>query len=261
MNKILLSFVSGMVLLFQCGAQDWALAKLEKSPRHGEWVTLKGQGRDLKCFVVYPEVKNKAAAVLVIHEIFGLTDWVRTVCDRLAEAGYIAIAPDFLSGQTFSGVDEARKAIGGLKPEGVAADLNAAADYAKKLPAGNGNLAVAGFCWGGGQAFSYAQKRNDLKAVFVFYGTGPDKAEDAAKIAAPVYGFYAENDARISATLPATEAAMKEAGKVFDPKIYAGAGHGFMRAGEEPGALEANRKARDEAWERWKSEMLKLLKS
>lgn len=258
MNRILLSFVLGMAVLFQCGAQDWAKAKLEKSPRHGEWVTLKSQERDLKCFVVYPEVKEKATVVLVIHEIFGLTDWARSVCDDLAAAGYIAIAPDFLSGQVFAGVDEARKAIGGLKPEGITADLNAAADYAKKLPAANGKLAVAGFCWGGGQAFTYAGIRPDLSATFVFYGEGPDDSAQAAKISAPVFGFYAENDARISATLPATEAAMKETGKVFDPKIYAGAGHGFMRAGEEPGASEANRKARDEAWVRLKSEMLKL---
>ena len=131
------------------------------------------------------------------------------------------------------------------------ADLNASADYALKQPSSNGKLFVAGFCWGGGQSFRFATNRPDLKAAFVFYG--PPPADDSlSHIKAPVYGFYAGNDARIGATLPDTREQMKAAGKTFAPVTYEGAGHGFMRAGEAPNASDANSKARADAWERWK---------
>jgi carboxymethylenebutenolidase len=246
-------------------AQDWAKARLEKSPRHGEWVKVKSGDREVQSFVVYPEVKDKAPAVVVIHEIFGLTDWVRGVADQLAEAGYIAIAPDLLSGagpkgggtDTFKG-EEVRKAIMSLPPDQVTADLTAAVEYVSKLPACNGKVTVGGFCWGGGQAFRFATNNKAIKAAFVFYGTGPETAEDAGRIAAPVYGFYGGNDARVNATVPKTVELMKKAGKTYEPKTYEGAGHGFMRAGEDPAGNEANKKARDEAWARWK-ELLKKL--
>jgi carboxymethylenebutenolidase len=248
------------------GAQDWAKAKLEKSTRHQEFVKVKHDGREVQCFVVYPEVKNKAAAVLVIHEIFGLSDWARLLADELAEAGYIAIAPDLLSGAgpkgggtaELGGQSEVMRAIQSLPPEQVTADLNAAADYVKKLPACNGKLAVCGFCWGGGQSFRYATNNAQLKAAFVFYGPGPDKTEDVARIKAPVYGFYAGNDGRIGATLPATTELMKKEGKSYDPKTYDGAGHGFMRGGDDPGGREGDKKAREDSWKRMK-ELLKKL--
>jgi carboxymethylenebutenolidase len=240
-------------------AQDWARERVEKSPRHREWVSVKHGNRSVETFVVYPESKAKTPVVLVIHEIFGHTDWVQDLADQLAEAGYIAVAPDLLSGMGPNGgrtpdfpKGGATEAVSHLNPEQVTADLNAAADYALKIPAANGKLFVTGFCWGGGQSFRFATNRADLAAAFVFYGPPPDK--DAMKrIQAPVYGFYAGNDARIDATLPAAREQMKAAGKKYDPVVYKGAGHGFMRAGEAPDANEANRKARAEAWERWKS--------
>jgi carboxymethylenebutenolidase len=255
-----------------CGAQDWARQKLEKSPRHREWVTISARatpswsathsgehgGRALETFVVYPEVKGKAPVILIIHEIFGMTDWVQEVADEFAEAGYIAIAPDLLSGMSPSGkgtstfpAGEATKAVSGLDADQTTADLNAVADYARKIQSAGDRLYVVGFCWGGGQSFRFATNRPDLAAAFVFYGP-PPAVEAMARIQAPVYGFYGENDARISATIPATEKAMKEAGKKYDPVIYPGAGHGFMRAGEAPEATEANAKARAEAWTRLK---------
>jgi carboxymethylenebutenolidase len=246
-----------MFFALPAAGQDWARAVLEKSPRHAEWVQLKHGDRTVSAFVVYPEVKNKAAAVVVIHEIFGLTDWARSVADQLAADGYIAIAPDLLSGMgpkggktgDFANVDAVREAISKLDPDQVTADLNAAADYVKNLPAANGKLAVAGFCWGGGQSFRFATNRKDLSAAFVFYGAPP---KDMSSISAPVYGFYAGNDARIDATIPDTQEAMKKAGKKYDVVTYEGAGHGFMRAGEDPGnTVEANTKARGEAWGRW----------
>jgi carboxymethylenebutenolidase len=238
-------------------AQDWAKARLNDSPRHGEWVDYKSGDRPLKAFVVYPERKEKAPVVIVIHEIFGLTDWVRGVCDQLAENGVIAIAPDLLTGQTFSDVDGARKAISALPKEQVAADLNATADYGLKLPAANGTLAVCGFCWGGGWTVNYATMNPNLKAAYSFYGPLPEDLAQYAKIACPVYGFYGEKDERVDAGIPKAEEAMKAAGKKYEPVIYKGAGHGFMRDGEAPQSTdanhEANKKACDDAWTRWKT--------
>ena len=239
-------------------AQDWAKPRLGNSPRHGEWVEYKSGDRPLKAFVVYPERKEKAPVVIVIHEIFGLTDWVRGVCDQLAEAGVIAIAPDMLTGQTFADVDSARKAISGLSKEQVIADLNATAEYAAKIPAGNGTLAVSGFCWGGGWTFGYAAVNPKLKAAYSFYGPALNDPGEIATVACPVYGFYAENDERVNATIPKAVELMKAAGKTFEPVTYAGAGHGFMRAGEAPDASPENKKAREDAWARWKA-LLKQL--
>ena len=261
--KIACALLISFCLVRSAGAQDWAKAKLEKSPRHGEWVDVKHGDRTVHTFVVYPEVKDKAPVVLVIHEIFGLTDWARGVADDLAARGYIAVAPDLLSGfgpggggtSAFAGVDAARGAVGKLDANGVTADLDAVADYAKKLPAASGVLAVAGFCWGGSQSFRFATSRKDLAAAFVFYGTGPDQV---ASITAPVYGFYAENDARVGATVPGSAAAMKTAGKTFDPVTYKGAGHGFMRAGEDPAGTKENKQAHDDAWKRWEDILKKM---
>jgi carboxymethylenebutenolidase len=240
-------------------AQDWARARLEKSSRHREWVTVKHDGRTVETFVVYPESKDKQPVVLVIHEIFGMTDWVQDLADQVAEAGYIAVAPDLLSGMAPNGgrssdfpEGKSVEAVGNLNADQVTADLNAAADYALKLPASSGKLFVAGFCWGGGQTFRFATNRADLAAAFVFYGPPPDK-DAMARIRAPVYGFYAGNDARIGATVPDAIQQMKATGKTFQPVTYDGAGHGFMRAGEALDASDANRKARTDAWTRWKA--------
>ncbi|HCP90909.1 MAG TPA: carboxymethylenebutenolidase [Spartobacteria bacterium] len=239
-------------------AQDWAKERLNKSPRHGEWVDIKSGDRTIKAFVVYPESKKKTPVVLVIHEIFGLTDWVRGLCDQLAENGVIAIAPDLLSGQTFSDIDGARKEISALSNEQIKTDLDATADYALKIPACNGTLSVCGFCWGGGVTFAYANDNSKLKAAYSFYGSAPDDPSKVANIPCPVYGFYAENDERVNATIPKAEDLMKKAGKKYEPVIYKGAAHGFMREGEMPDANEANKKARDDAWARWKT-LLKQL--
>jgi carboxymethylenebutenolidase len=240
-------------------AQDWARANLEKSPRHREWVTVKYNGRSVETFVAYPEVKDKAPVLLIIHEIFGLTDWAQELADEVAAAGYIAVAPDLLSAMAPNGgrtsdfaEGKAMEAVGHLNPDQVTADLNAVADYALKIPAANGKLFVAGFCWGGGQSFRFATNRSDLAAAFVFYGPPPDK-DAMIRIKAPVYAFYAGNDSRIDATIPDARDQMKAAGKTFEPVTYDGAGHGFMRAGEAPDANDANRKARTDAWVRWKS--------
>ena len=257
-------FVSLLVTTSQ--AQDWAKARLEKSPRHQEWVKIKHGQREVQSFIVYPEVKDKATAVVVIHEIFGLSDWVRDVADQLAEAGYIAIAPDLLSGAApngggtaeLGGSDNVRKVISTLPPDQITADLNSVAEYVAKLPACNGKVSVCGFCWGGGQTFRFATNNKNLKAAFAFYGTGPESESDIKRINCPVYGFYGGNDARVNATIPKSKELMKDAGKTYEPVVYEGAGHGFMRAGEAPDASEPNKKARDEAWKRWKDMLKKI---
>ena len=277
-----------------CVAQDWAKAALAKSPRHGDYVTItEPGGRKLQAFVVYPEVKDKAPVVVLIHEIFGESDWFKEMADELAGAGYIVVAPDLLSGEgavsasappaagadaamdhshmqmagsgaaytaadpggtTAFPADQVTRAVMALPDAQVLGDLDAAADYGKKLPAANGKLFVAGFCWGGGKSFLFATHRKDLSAAFVFYGP-PPPAEAMKEISAPVYGFYAGNDARIGATVPQTVIDMKAAGKVYEPVTYDGAGHGFMRAGEAPDADAANTSARAEGFRR----LVKLL--
>jgi carboxymethylenebutenolidase len=237
-------------------AQDWAKNRLDASPRHHEYVSFKHGDRTVQAFVVYPEVKTKAPVLILIHEIFGLSDWAKEMADELAAKGFIVIAPDLLSGfgpngggsSEFPSQDATVKAVSGLNPDTVMADLDAAADYGKHLPAANGKIAVVGFCWGGGKSFAFAAHRKDLSAAFVFYGPGP---ADVTPITAPVYGFYAGNDARIGATIPATTEAMKAAGKKYEPVTYDGAGHGFMRAGEDPtNTVPGNKTAREEGFAR-----------
>lgn len=269
-NPLLLAVLS-LATALSAPAQDWARTRLDKTPRHTEWVKVAHGKREVNAFVTYPEVKAKATAVIVIHENQGLTDWARSVTDQLAEAGYIAIAPDLLSGMApnggstpdFASRDAIGKAFSSLPPDQVTADLKAVLGYVSRLPACNGKVVVGGFCWGGGQTFRFATNEPSIKAALVFYGPAP-KDDDLARIACPVFGFYGGNDARINASIPKVTDLMKAAAKSYDPVIYDGAGHGFMRAGETPPpaadagqkALDdfaANRKARDEGWKRVKA--------
>jgi carboxymethylenebutenolidase len=266
MKRWLLISAIALSVATTCSAQDWAKARLEKSSRHLEWVKVKNGSREVNCYIAYPEVKDKATAVVVIHEIFGLTDWARSVTDELAEAGYIAIAPDLLSGagpkgggtEELGGRDGVGKAIRSLPADQITGDLNAVAAYVAKLPSCNGKVAVAGFCWGGGQSFRYAANNKDLKAAFVFYGSPPGK-EEMERVQCPVYGFYGGDDNRITSTVKETAETMNKLGKKYEPVTYDGAGHGFMRAGEDPADKRpANKKAHDEAWKRWKEILAKF---
>jgi carboxymethylenebutenolidase len=259
--RIILFLATAVALAAPAASQDWAKALLDKSPRHQEWVKVTYGSRTVDAFVVYPEVSHKAPVVLLIHEIFGLSDWARSMADDIAAMGYIVIAPDLLSGagpngggtSAFPDTQAAVKAVSGLNADTVTADLNATAGYALKFPAANGKLAVIGFCWGGGKSFLFATERKNLSAAFVFYGSPPPN-DSLAGITAPVYGFYAGNDARISSTVPDTKTAMAAASKKYDPVVYDGAGHGFMRAGEDPSNTNpANTTARTEALKRLES--------
>jgi carboxymethylenebutenolidase len=237
-----------------------AMDRLNDSPRHQEWVEVKRGGKTIYTWVVYPERSEKAPVVLLIHENRGLNDWARGMADQVAEAGSIAVAPDLLSGfdQThkrtsdFADEDAARTAIGQLKPEEVSADLQAVVDWAKTIDASNGKIVSAGFCWGGAQSFQLASASADLSAAMVFYGTGPTDPAAYERIKAPVYGFYGGADERVNATVPQSKERMGAAGKTYEPVTYAGAGHAFMRLGEDPNGEPANVAARNAAWERMK---------
>lgn len=249
---LFLSSVFGVV------GQDFALKQLESSPRHQEWVEIERDGRKIKAFVVYPEISAKATSVVVIHENMGLNDWARSMADQIAGGGFITIAPDLLSGMAPNGGgtadfptrDAAREAIYKLDSQQVRKDLDAVANYVSKLSAANGKVAVAGYCWGGSQCFKMATTNDKIKAAFVFYGTGPDDITAIKQVKAPVYGFYGGNDARVNASIPKSDSLMKTAGKKYEPVVYEGAGHGFMRAGQDPASNPENAKARNEAFAR-----------
>lgn len=256
MKRILLTaLILGSVLPLALSAQQWAQQRLDHSPRHRQIVLLHPGGRTLQAFIAYPEASGPRPVVLVIHEIFGLSAWAQEVTDELAAAGYVAIAPDLLSGKgpagggtaSFPNPTAISRALASMPAAAIAADLDAAADWALKQPASNGKLYVIGFCWGGTQSFRYATHRHDLRAALVFYGTPPDRAA-MAQITAPVYGFYAGNDARVSLTVPGTRTLMAQLHKRYHAVIYKGAGHGFMRAGEQPNPTPANHAARTAAW-------------
>jgi carboxymethylenebutenolidase len=256
MRLVLSSAVAIAALCAGC-ARPQPASRLESMPRHDEWVEVKSGDRTVQTYVVYPEVSRKAMAVVLVHENRGLTDWVRTVADRLAEEGYIAIAPDLLSGMApgggrtsdFASQDAAREAISRLPREQVAGDLRAVIEYARAIPAADGRVSVAGFCWGGSRAWEASLM--GITGAFVFYGTGPQDSTAYARVTAPVFGFYGGNDERVNATIPRSAELMRAAGKRFEPVTYAGAGHAFMRSGELPEATPAERKARDDAWARW----------
>ena len=235
-------------------AEETAKARLNSSPRHGEYadITVPG-GAKLRSWVSYPERKDKAPVVIVIHEIFGLSDWIRGVADQLAAEGYIAIAPDLLTGkgpngggtEAFASRDDVVAGVRGLTPDEVVTNLNAVRDYGTKLPAANGKVATVGFCWGGSTSFAYASKQPNLNAAVVYYGTSPDAAA-LASVKAPVLGLYGENDARVNATIDPAKTEMSKLKKTYEPHIYPGAGHGFLRA--QGGQNGANLKASEEAW-------------
>lgn len=237
--------------------EENAKAALEKSPRHGEYIDIKlsGDEKPIRTWVVYPERKDKAGVVIVIHEIFGLSDWIRGVADQLAEDGFIAVAPDLICGKgpnggctdSISSRDDVVKAVRGLTPDEVLTRLNAVRDHALKIPAGNKKIATVGYCWGGMTSFAYATKQAGLNAAVVYYGTSPETSA-LANVKAPILGLYGEDDARVNATIEPASAEMKKLNKPYEMEIYKGAGHGFLRA--QSGRDGANLKATQAAWPR-----------
>jgi carboxymethylenebutenolidase len=229
-----------------------APARLSSSPRHGEWAMIRtGTGDSIRAWVVYPERSTKAPVVLVVHEIFGLSSWVRGVADQLAADGFIAIAPDLLTMKNLpQGPDSvvaplATAAIRTLDPNWVQLQLDAVARYGMSLPAAQQKYGIVGFCWGGGVSFAHAVHSPTLGASVVYYGVSP-KTSDLASVRSPVLGLYAGNDARVDATIPPADSALKALGRTYVPNIYPGAGHGFLR--QQTGMDGANMNATKAAW-------------
>lgn len=235
--------------------EEGALAHLDGSPRHGEWVDFDaGDGDMVRAWVVYPERSDPAPVVVVIHEIYALTDWIRAVADQLAAEGFIAIAPDLLSGKGPAGggsesVDR-QGAVGlirTLEPEEVTRRLKAAAAYATDLPASTASVGIVGFCWGGSTSFRMATEWPALDAAVVYYGSAPP-TESLQGVSAPILGLFGGNDARVNATLPEAREELNALGKSFEVNIYEGAGHGFLR--QLSGQDGANLTASQAAWPR-----------
>jgi carboxymethylenebutenolidase len=243
------------------GDDGLAVKALAASPRHGEWADVPIPGSDVKLhtWVVYPERHDKASIVIVIHEIFGMTDWVRSVTDQLAAEGYIAVAPDLLSGfgpdggGTESLGNNVQAAFRKLTADEQTKRLDAVRGFALEFPSANDKVATIGFCWGGGASFSYATHQPALKAAIVCYGTPPAKSA-MEKITCPVLGLYGGDDGRITATVDAATQSMAELKKTYEPHIFGGAGHGFMR--QQSGRNGANLKAAQQGWD----EAIRLLK-
>ena len=203
---------------------------------HAEYVKYVSGKDTITAYLAYPESPQPAPAVIVIHEIFGLSDFIRQTTEQLAKDGFVAIAPDLLSrtGGTPAAGDSARRMIVALPPDQVTADLDAARAYLKGIRAARASdVGVIGFCWGGGQSFRYATNAPDLKAFVVCYGPAPRPA-DIARIKAKGLGVYAENDARINASLPQVDSAVRAAGVDYQYTIYPGVGHGFLRTRDKP---------------------------
>jgi carboxymethylenebutenolidase len=247
-------------------AEDEVMARLNTSPRHGEWVSVDaGNGDTVDAWLVFPERHDNAPVVMVIHEIYGLTDWVRAVADQLAAEGFIAVAPDLLSGKGPGGKgsyavgrDDARSLIRSLEWSEIVRRLDATARYATSLPAATSRFGAVGYCWGGGISFNYATAQPDMNASVVYYGVSPS-AGKLAGIKAPVLGLYGGDDNRVTSTVPAAEKEMKRLGKRYEYEIYKGAGHAFLR--NQSGRGGANLKAAQMAWPRTIKFLKELLES
>lgn len=227
--------------------------RLESSPRHAEYVMIPvGGGDSIRAYVVYPERSTPAPVVLVVHEIYGLTAWIRGVADQLAADGFVAIAPDLLTGRNIPNDetgdpvrDSATAAIRSLDPAVYHPQLIAVAQWGMSQPAATDSYGIVGFCWGGGASFRHAIESTDVDAAVVYYGTSPDTTL-LARVNAPVLGLYGGEDARVNATVGPAVAVMERLGKTFETHTFDGAGHGFLR--QQDGRDGANMAATRLAW-------------
>ena len=210
---------------------------------HAEYVKYASGADSITAYVAYPQRADPAPGIIVIHEIFGMSDFVRSTTEDLAKAGYVALAPDLLSrrGGTPASPDSARRLVASLNPDTITQDLNAAFAYLRGLKAVQPEaIGVIGFCWGGGESFRYATNNPSLRAFVVCYGPAPDLA-DVHRIRAPGLGVYADRDSRINPDLYNLATALHDANVYYRFKQYFKTTHGFLRTRE-------NKKSADQAW-------------
>lgn len=245
-------------LAIPAGSNDVA-ARLAASPRHGEYQMIKtGPNDSVLVWVVYPQRRDNAPVVIVIHEIFGLSAWVRGVADQLAADGYIAIAPDLLTGKVehiqgdTAAAQAATAAIRNIKPEDYHHQIEVIANWGMNLPSAQKKYGIVGYCWGGSASFQHALlSPKGLSASVVYYGSiAPAQYPQVANVKVPVLGLYGGTDQRIGATIPATDSVMKANKKTYEPHTFEGAAHGFLRAHTNPDNTPnaANIKASEQAW-------------
>lgn len=237
--------------------EDGAKAALDRSPRHGEMVdvAVPGDSTKLRTWIVYPERADRAGVVILVHEIFGLSDWIRAAADQAAREGFIAVVPDLVSGfgpggggtESAGSRDDVVKLVRSLTPEITRRRLDAVHDWAVALPAANGRAATMGFCWGGTRSFEYAATQPKLRAAVVFYGPSPDSAT-LEQVHAPVLGLYGGDDARVNTTIEGAARRLKQRGRTYETHLFDGAGHGFLR--QQSGREGANLRASRQAWPR-----------
>jgi carboxymethylenebutenolidase len=267
--RTILGAVSAVLLLFAPAGADaqqspdlpaseaTARQILEHSPRHGEFqvIEVPSTGQQVRTWITYPERSGPAPVVIVIHEIYGLSDWILAVADRLAAEGFIAVAPDLLSGkgpdgggsESFAGRREVASAVRELTAAEVTAALDAVRTHATALPAADDQSACMGFCWGGSTSFRYATEQPGLAAAVVYYGSSPEDPSAFEGVEVPIQGHFGGDDARVNATIPRAAEAMAAAGGTFEPHVHDGAGHGFLR--QQEGREGANLSASRAAWE------------
>ncbi len=255
-------------------SNDAAEARINASPRHAEWVKIPwgdGKSDSLMAYVVYPITSREhSPVVVVVHEIFGLTTWVRGVADQVAAEGFIAIAPD-LNSRVRGGPstvelsrDSSVKIIRGVPSADKNAGVTAAARYAMSLPSAEHRYAVIGFCWGGSTTWGYAINGgiSGYSGGVAFYGTpytqnGALVVDSLKKIDKPIMLLSGSKDPRIGALMPAIDSTMHALGKDYFGRNYEGAIHGFMRAQDDPLRPQrnpqeehANLVAAEDAWPR-----------
>jgi len=257
-----------LFLFSSLGAQEFAFKDLSSSRHQMEWIKIESAGSSVNSFIVYPDSLSTAPAIIIIHEEFGMTEWMMSFADQLALQKYIAIVPDLLTRKS-PGKDtigevrnwgDARDKLLSLDQEEIFTTIDIVQNYISGLPSCNGTILIVGLGWGGSQVFHYLLQDDNLEAGLIFYGIAPGKKKKLKQVSTPIYGFYGENDSRVNKTLWSTDKKMKQLDKSFYPVVYEFGGHGFMRSGERPNANEGNIKARTAAWKRLRTILLEYYK-
>jgi carboxymethylenebutenolidase len=213
-----------------------------------EEVSYPGSTGVVKGYVARPAGEGKAPGVLVIHENRGLQPHIRDVARRAALAGYVALAPDFMSaiGGTPPSEDEARTRFARVERPVALADALKSSEYLRGRPDTNGKVGIVGFCWGGDMVGQVAAAGAEIQAAVVFYGVAPP-IDKVPVIKAPLLLHYAGIDERVNATVPRFEAALKDAGKPYTLHMYEGVNHAFHN---DTAGARYNAEAARLAWSR-----------